>query len=145
MFSEIPGWIRAESPNTKELWAPDISYFDGKFHLYYAYSLFGRNTSAIALLTNKTLNPESPDYRWVDEGLILRSGVHLILVRMRGGDFVDFKYTLSHPSFLGNCSSSWYTSNREGWWRESICLEIPSKQKRSIVAGAPRTGFQREQ
>ena len=45
VFSEIPAWIRQESPKTKELWAPDISYFDGKFHLYYAYSSFGVNTS----------------------------------------------------------------------------------------------------
>jgi arabinan endo-1,5-alpha-L-arabinosidase len=34
VFSEIPAWIKQESPKTKELWAPDISYFDGKFHLY---------------------------------------------------------------------------------------------------------------
>lgn len=73
VFSEIPVWIRQESPKTKELWAPDISYFDGRFHLYYAYSLFGKNTSGIALLTNKTLNPQSPDFQWVDEGLVLRS------------------------------------------------------------------------
>ena len=73
VFSEIPAWVKKVSPKTKELWAPDISYFDGKFHLYYAYSAFGVNTSGIALLTNKTLNPQSPDFRWVDEGLVLRS------------------------------------------------------------------------
>jgi len=73
VFSEIPAWIKQQSPKTKELWAPDISYFDGKFHLYYAYSSFGVNTSGIALLTNKTLNPQSPDFHWVDEGLVLRS------------------------------------------------------------------------
>jgi arabinan endo-1,5-alpha-L-arabinosidase len=73
VFSEIPAWIKKESPKTKELWAPDISYFDGKFHLYYAFSSFGVNTSGIALLTNKTLNAQSPDYRWVDEGLVLQS------------------------------------------------------------------------
>jgi arabinan endo-1,5-alpha-L-arabinosidase len=73
VLTEIPAWIKNESPKTKELWAPDISYFDGKFHLYYAYSAFGVNTSGIALLTNKTLNPQSPDYRWVDEGLVLKS------------------------------------------------------------------------
>jgi arabinan endo-1,5-alpha-L-arabinosidase len=73
VFSEIPAWIKQLSPKTKELWAPDVSYFDGKFHLYYAYSSFGVNTSGIALLTNKTLNAQSPDYRWVDEGLILQS------------------------------------------------------------------------
>ncbi|PYT95641.1 MAG: arabinan endo-1,5-alpha-L-arabinosidase [Acidobacteria bacterium] len=74
VLAEIPGWIRNGSPKTKELWAPDISFFDGEYHLYYAYSVFGRNTSGIALLTNKTLNPQSPDYNWVDKGLVLRSG-----------------------------------------------------------------------
>jgi arabinan endo-1,5-alpha-L-arabinosidase len=73
VFPETPAWIKQESPRTKELWAPDISYFDGKFHLYYAYSSFGVNTSGIALLTNKTLNTESADFHWVDEGLVLRS------------------------------------------------------------------------
>jgi arabinan endo-1,5-alpha-L-arabinosidase len=73
VFSEIPAWIKQDSPKTSELWAPDISYFDGRFHLYYAYSTFGVNISGIALLTNKTLNQQSPDYRWVDEGLVLRS------------------------------------------------------------------------
>ena len=73
VFSAIPAWIQQRSPNTKELWAPDISYFDGKYHLYFAYSSFGVNTSGIALFTNKTLNARSPEYRWVDEGLVLES------------------------------------------------------------------------
>ncbi len=73
VLREIPKWIRMESPGTRELWAPDISYFNGRYHLYYAYSLFGKNTSGIALLTNKTLDMTSPDYKWVDEGLVLRS------------------------------------------------------------------------
>jgi arabinan endo-1,5-alpha-L-arabinosidase len=74
VFTEIPAWIKKVSPRTTELWAPDISYFDGKFHLYYAYSAFGVNTSGIALLTNKSLNRGNPDYQWVDEGLVLASG-----------------------------------------------------------------------
>lgn len=73
VFDQIPQWIKEESPETKELWAPDISYFDGEYHLYYAFSAFGKNTSGIALLTNKTLNPKSTDFRWVDRGLVLRS------------------------------------------------------------------------
>ncbi len=73
VLDEIPAWIRKSSPGTAELWAPDISYFNGKFHLYYAYSLFGKNTSGIALLTNTTLDSTSHDYKWVDEGLVLRS------------------------------------------------------------------------
>jgi arabinan endo-1,5-alpha-L-arabinosidase len=73
VFDSIPEWIKKESPKTRELWAPDISYFDGKYHLYYAFSVFGKNTSGIALLTNKTLDPKSPDFHWEDEGLVLES------------------------------------------------------------------------
>lgn len=75
VFDEIPGWIRLASPKTETLWAPDISYFEGKFHLYYAYSLFGVNTSGIGLATNETLDPHSPRYHWNDEGLVLKSTI----------------------------------------------------------------------
>jgi arabinan endo-1,5-alpha-L-arabinosidase len=71
----IPDWISKESPSTKELWAPDISYFSGEYHLYYAFSVFGTNTSGIALMTNKTLDPKNPNFRWTDHGLVLRSRV----------------------------------------------------------------------
>ena len=73
VFPGVPEWIRKELPETKELWAPDISYFNGEFHLYYAFSAFGKNTSGIALLTNQTLDPDSPNFHWIDQGLILRS------------------------------------------------------------------------
>lgn len=75
VFDRIPDWIKKESPQTKELWAPDISYFNGEFYLYYAFSAFGKNTSGIALLTNKTLNPQSPNFHWKDRGLVLQSRV----------------------------------------------------------------------
>jgi arabinan endo-1,5-alpha-L-arabinosidase len=73
VFDQIPAWIQEDSPGTSELWAPDISFENGEYRLYYAYSLFGKNTSGIALATNKTLDSSSPDYRWVDRGLVLRS------------------------------------------------------------------------
>ena len=73
VLQQIPDWIKKESPETKDLWAPDVSYFNGLYHLYYAFSAFGKNTSGIALLTNKTLDPTSPDFRWEDRGLVLRS------------------------------------------------------------------------
>jgi arabinan endo-1,5-alpha-L-arabinosidase len=73
VFDAIPEWIRKTSPETKELWAPDVSYFAGKYHLYYAYSAFGVNRSGIALATNVTLDPRDARYHWKDEGLVLRS------------------------------------------------------------------------
>jgi arabinan endo-1,5-alpha-L-arabinosidase len=73
VFEEMPAWIRVASPKTKDLWAPDISFFDGQYHLYYAYSLFGKNTSGIGLATNETLDASSPKFKWVDRGLVLQS------------------------------------------------------------------------
>jgi arabinan endo-1,5-alpha-L-arabinosidase len=73
VFDSIPEWIQQMSPKTRELWAPDISFFNGAYHLYYAYSIFGSNESGIALATNETLDPKSTKYHWKDEGLILRS------------------------------------------------------------------------
>jgi arabinan endo-1,5-alpha-L-arabinosidase len=75
VFDAIPAWITERSPGTKELWAPDISYAGGQYRLYYAYSLFGKNTSGIALATARTLDPASPQYGWHDDGLVLESTV----------------------------------------------------------------------
>jgi arabinan endo-1,5-alpha-L-arabinosidase len=73
VFDEVPDWIKKESPGTRDLWAPDISFENGEYRLYYAYSLFGKNTSGIALATNRTLDRNNPHYKWVDRGLVLRS------------------------------------------------------------------------
>ena len=73
VFDQIPEWVRQRSPGTKELWAPDIAYVRGEFRLYYAYSLFGKNTSGIGLATNRTLDRNSPEYGWHDKGLVLES------------------------------------------------------------------------
>lgn len=73
VFPDVPEWAKQEVPGARGMWAPDISYVRGAFRLYYSVSTFGSNHSAIGLITNKTLDPDSPDYRWVDKGLVLRS------------------------------------------------------------------------
>ncbi len=55
------------------IWAPDISYYNGQYYLYYAVSAFGKNTSCIGLATSKTLNPDDKDYQWTDHGKIIQS------------------------------------------------------------------------
>ncbi len=55
------------------IWAPDISFYNGQYYLYYSVSAFAKNTSAIGLVTNTTLNPKDPDYKWVDHGPIVQS------------------------------------------------------------------------
>ncbi len=69
----LPAWAVKEIPETKSIWAPDISYVNGQYLLYYACSAFGKNHSVIGLATNVTLNPSSPSYHWQDRGLVLKS------------------------------------------------------------------------
>ncbi|HLL69731.1 MAG TPA: family 43 glycosylhydrolase [Micromonosporaceae bacterium] len=74
VFTTPPAWVVQELGVTPgDFWAPDITFFDGEYHLYYAASSFGTNNSVIGLATNTTLDPNSPDYRWVDRGMVLRS------------------------------------------------------------------------
>jgi arabinan endo-1,5-alpha-L-arabinosidase len=74
VFPTIPDWVgKAIGGTPPNLWAPDISFFNGKYHLYYAGSSFGSNSSVIGLATNATLDPNSPDYKWADEGLVVQS------------------------------------------------------------------------
>jgi arabinan endo-1,5-alpha-L-arabinosidase len=73
VFDHLPDWVADEVPKARNAWAPDISHYGGKYHLYYSLSSFGVNDSAIGLATNKTLDRDNPDYKWVDEGLVVRS------------------------------------------------------------------------
>ena len=73
VFDSVPEWALREIPGARGIWAPDISYFNRKYRLYYSVSTFGSNHSAIGLITNQTLDPGSPNYRWVDEGLVVSS------------------------------------------------------------------------
>ena len=73
VFARLPAWATNEIPLAHGAWAPDISYLNGKYHLYYALSSFGVNKSAIGLAINETLDPASSRYKWVDQGLVVRS------------------------------------------------------------------------
>jgi arabinan endo-1,5-alpha-L-arabinosidase len=69
----VPAWVSAALPGVEGLWAPDISYFNSSYHLYYVGSIFGTNRSVIGLATNRTLDPTDPNYRWTDQGEVLHS------------------------------------------------------------------------
>lgn len=73
VFAEIPAWARQAIPGAEGLWAPDISYVNGEYRLYYSVSTFGSNRSAIGLATSPTLDPNAPDYGWKDHGLVVMS------------------------------------------------------------------------
>ena len=53
-------------------WAPDVIKLGDRYYMY--YSAPGRQPkAAIGMVSNKTLDPDSPDYRWEDGGPIVWS------------------------------------------------------------------------
>lgn len=74
VFAEAPKWAIEAVPGFRgHIWAPDISFFNGEYYLYYSVSAFGKNTSCIGLATNKTLDPADPKFKWIDHGKVIES------------------------------------------------------------------------
>ncbi len=74
VFDKAPEWAVKVIPGYRgHTWAPDISLYNGLYYLYYSVSAFGKNTSCIGVATNKTLDPSSKDFKWVDHGKVIQS------------------------------------------------------------------------
>jgi arabinan endo-1,5-alpha-L-arabinosidase len=74
VFDKSPEWTAQAVPaNRGHFWAPDLIHHNGRFLLYYSVSTFGKNTSAIGLATNATLDPADPNFAWKDEGIVIQS------------------------------------------------------------------------
>ena len=91
----IPGGAAWAGPYTggdpNAIWAPDVSFHDGTYWLYYSVSTFGSNRSAIGLATSPTGQPGS----FTDRGLVYES---------RPGD--DFNAI--DPSLLVDFEGRWW-------------------------------------
>lgn len=70
VFPENPPWVTATLGALDSLWAPDISFFGGSHHLYYAASTFGVNRSCIGHATKTDLASTAA---WTDHGPLLCS------------------------------------------------------------------------
>ncbi|MDD3320425.1 MAG: arabinan endo-1,5-alpha-L-arabinosidase [Paludibacter sp.] len=74
VFAKAPQWAVDSIPSFfGHIWAPDISFFNGEYYLYYSVSAFGKNTSCIGLATNKTLDLHDQNFKWVDHGKVIQS------------------------------------------------------------------------
>lgn len=74
VLRNTPQWAKDLVPgSSSSIWAPDISYYNGRYNLFYSVSTFGKNRSVIGLLTNTTLDKKSKDYKWVDMGVVIES------------------------------------------------------------------------
>ena len=57
----LPAWAADAIPGARGAWAPDISFYNGLYHLYYSVSTFGRNNSAIGLAVNRRFRTKEGD------------------------------------------------------------------------------------
>ncbi len=74
VFENGPQWAVDLIPGFRgHIWAPDIIYYKNKYHLFYSCSAFGKNTSAIGVATNPTLDKNNPAFKWTDHGKVLQS------------------------------------------------------------------------
>jgi arabinan endo-1,5-alpha-L-arabinosidase len=73
VFDTLPWAVQTIEGFRNLIWAPDISFHNGLYYLYYSLSAFEKNTSCIGVATNKTLNLGSANYKWADPGKLIQS------------------------------------------------------------------------
>jgi arabinan endo-1,5-alpha-L-arabinosidase len=143
VFSGEPSWAKDVAPSFNgHIWAPDIAHHDGKYYLYYSVSAFGRNTSAIGVTVNRTLDPDSPDYRWEDQGIVIRSVPHRDMWNAIDSNVIegaDGTPWMSFGSFWGGLklvklASDWKTVAEPQVWH-SI-----AKRERSVLVDDAKAG-----
>ncbi|WP_036766721.1 arabinan endo-1,5-alpha-L-arabinosidase [Parvularcula oceani] len=73
VFQDLPEWARDYVPGTRGLWAPDVIAAEDEVRVYYSVSTFGKNRSAIGLVTTPTLDESDPGFGWTDRGMVYAS------------------------------------------------------------------------
>jgi len=120
-FSASPAWASAYNKgNPGDLWAPDVSYHNGTYWLYFAASTFGKNLSAIGLATSSTAAPGS----WSDQGIVYRS---------QSGD----DYNAIDPGLIVDRSGRWWLSFGS-FWRGIQVIEIDPATGKQMPANQTR-------
>jgi arabinan endo-1,5-alpha-L-arabinosidase len=68
-FPNGASWAHPFTGGSDNLWAPDISFRNGRYYLYYSASTFGSRNSAIFLATSTTAQPGS----WTNQGIVVQT------------------------------------------------------------------------
>ncbi|MDG4831600.1 family 43 glycosylhydrolase [Solwaraspora sp. WMMD1047] len=126
VFPNGAPWTTTYTGGSRNLWAPDLSYQNGRYYLYYSASTFGSNRSAIFLATSTTGASGS----WTDQGLVIES---------RTSD----NYNAIDPNLTVDDQGRWWLSFGSFWSGLKMIALNPATGKRSdntLLSIAGRNG-----
>jgi arabinan endo-1,5-alpha-L-arabinosidase len=124
VFQEPPDWTKPAVPEFRgAFWAPDVIRCHGRYLVYYAVSSWGKQTSAIGLATNCTLNPKAANYAWGDCGPVITS--------TNGGDY----NTIDPSVMLDTDGKLWLAFG--SFWMGIYLTELDPQTGLRVAAEAP--------
>jgi arabinan endo-1,5-alpha-L-arabinosidase len=107
-------WTTPYTGGDTNLWAPDISYRNGQYYLYYSASSFGSPVSAIFLATSSTGASGS----WTNQGLVIESNT-------------ASNYNCIDPNLVVDAQGNWWLSFGSFWSGIKMVRINPSTGKRA--------------
>ncbi|MEU4220509.1 arabinan endo-1,5-alpha-L-arabinosidase [Actinoplanes sp. NPDC026623] len=126
VFPGGASWTTSYTGGSRNLWAPDISYRNGRYYLYYSASTFGSNHSAIFLATSAT----GASGLWTNQGLVIESNT-------------SDNFNAIDPNLVVDSQGRWFLSFGSFWSGIKLVALDSSTGKRSdstIRAIAGRNG-----
>jgi arabinan endo-1,5-alpha-L-arabinosidase len=128
-FPKGAPWTTPYTKGDKNLWAPDLSYLNGQFYMYYSASSFGTSRSAIFFATSKTGASGS----WTNHGLVVES-------------FANSNYNAIDPNLIIDAQGKWWLSFGS-FWSGIKLVELSPKTGKPInknnlitIAARPQNG-----